>query len=178
MGIEINPFAAELARVSVWIGEIQWMREKGFDGSRKSDPEIAGHDRVPRCVAEPGRNGRPNGPKPTSSSATRRSWAGKMVDCETSASRRRLGDVRAFDGPGVPREKADLVCYLVSRRPSEAIDTAERTDRSQACRTNSIRGGANREVSETHPSLTASIFEAWDDEPWMQDGAAVRVSIA
>ncbi len=25
-GIEINPYAAELARVSVWIGEIQWMR--------------------------------------------------------------------------------------------------------------------------------------------------------
>ena len=33
-GIEINPFAAELARVSVWIGEIQWMREHGFDASR------------------------------------------------------------------------------------------------------------------------------------------------
>ncbi len=33
-GIEINQFAAELARVSVWIGEIQWMREHGFDASR------------------------------------------------------------------------------------------------------------------------------------------------
>ena len=30
-GIEINPYAAELARVSVWIGEIQWMREHGFE---------------------------------------------------------------------------------------------------------------------------------------------------
>ena len=30
LGIEINPFAAELARVSVWIGEIQWMRRNGF----------------------------------------------------------------------------------------------------------------------------------------------------
>src|ERR1019366_1209103 len=30
-GIEINPYAAELARVSVWIGEIQWMRRSGFD---------------------------------------------------------------------------------------------------------------------------------------------------
>ncbi len=34
LGIEINPFAAELARVSVWIGEIQWMREHGYDASR------------------------------------------------------------------------------------------------------------------------------------------------
>jgi type II restriction/modification system DNA methylase subunit YeeA len=29
-GIEINPYAAELARVSIWVGEIQWMRRNGF----------------------------------------------------------------------------------------------------------------------------------------------------
>jgi hypothetical protein len=34
LGIEINPYAAELARVSVWIGEIQWMRRNGFGVSR------------------------------------------------------------------------------------------------------------------------------------------------
>ncbi len=33
-GIEINPYAAELARVSVWIGEIQWMRRNGFAEAR------------------------------------------------------------------------------------------------------------------------------------------------
>jgi type II restriction/modification system DNA methylase subunit YeeA len=33
-GIEINPYAAELARVTVWIGEIQWMRRNGFDVER------------------------------------------------------------------------------------------------------------------------------------------------
>ena len=32
-GIEINAYAAELARVSVWIGEIQWMRRNGFTES-------------------------------------------------------------------------------------------------------------------------------------------------
>lgn len=30
MGIEINPYAAELARVTVWIGEIQWMLDHGY----------------------------------------------------------------------------------------------------------------------------------------------------
>ena len=34
-GIELNPYAAELARVSVWIGEIQWMRRNGFEVARK-----------------------------------------------------------------------------------------------------------------------------------------------
>ena len=33
-GIEINAYAAELARVSVWIGEIQWMRRNGFREAR------------------------------------------------------------------------------------------------------------------------------------------------
>ena len=32
-GIEVNAYAAELARVSVWIGEIQWMRRNGFKGT-------------------------------------------------------------------------------------------------------------------------------------------------
>jgi len=34
LGIEVNPYAAELARVSVWIGEIQWMRRNGFEAAR------------------------------------------------------------------------------------------------------------------------------------------------
>jgi hypothetical protein len=29
-GIEINPYAAELARVTIWIGQIQWMLNHGF----------------------------------------------------------------------------------------------------------------------------------------------------
>ena len=37
LGMELNPYAAELARISVWIGEIQWMLRNGFDiiGSSK-----------------------------------------------------------------------------------------------------------------------------------------------
>ncbi len=34
LGIELNSYAAELARVSVWIGEIQWMRRNGFEAAR------------------------------------------------------------------------------------------------------------------------------------------------
>src|SRR4051812_36344554 len=30
LGIEVNPYAAELARVSVWIGHIQWARRHGL----------------------------------------------------------------------------------------------------------------------------------------------------
>ncbi len=30
LGIELNPYAAELARLTVWIGEIQWMLGHGY----------------------------------------------------------------------------------------------------------------------------------------------------
>lgn len=44
LGIELNPYAAELARVSVWIGEIQWMRRNGFDAAR--DPILRPLDTI------------------------------------------------------------------------------------------------------------------------------------
>lgn len=34
LGIEVNPYAAELARVSIWIGELQWQIENGFNYDR------------------------------------------------------------------------------------------------------------------------------------------------
>ena len=42
--------------------------------------------------------------------------------------------------------------------------------------TNSIRGGANRRVLDRIVS-ELGIFEAWSDEPWVIDGANVRVSL-
>ena len=34
LGIEVNPYAAELACVTIWIGELQWMIENGFGASK------------------------------------------------------------------------------------------------------------------------------------------------
>ena len=42
--------------------------------------------------------------------------------------------------------------------------------------TNSIRGGANRKVLDAIVR-DSRIFDAWSDEPWVNDGAAVRVSL-
>ena len=42
--------------------------------------------------------------------------------------------------------------------------------------TNSIRSGANRAVLERIVEA-GRIFEAWSDEPWTVEGAAVRVSL-
>jgi hypothetical protein len=44
LGIELNPYAAELARVTVWIGEIQWMLKHGYDIRR--NPILAPLDQI------------------------------------------------------------------------------------------------------------------------------------
>ena len=65
-GIEINPYAAELARVSVWIGEIQWMRSNGFSGTREPILGSPGDDRVPRRPVQGPTPRRRTGPRPMS----------------------------------------------------------------------------------------------------------------
>jgi type II restriction/modification system DNA methylase subunit YeeA len=93
--------------------------------------------------------------------------------------RRGLGDetvealFRVFEGR-VPAE-ADLVCYWFVKA-WQALQ-AGRAKRVGLVSTNSIRGGANRKVLEPIAEAGA-IFEAWSDEPWTIDGAAVRVSLA
>lgn len=53
---------------------------------------------------------------------------------------------------------------------------ARRARRAGLIATNSIRGGASRRVLDRIKE-TGDIFFAWDDEPWVVEGAAVRVSI-
>jgi len=79
---------------------------------------------------------------------------------------------QVYDGH-VPRE-ADLVTYWFEK--ARASIAAGRTKAAGLVSTNSIRGGANRKVIE-RVMQDATVFEAWSDEPWIVDGAAVRVSL-
>ena len=69
---------------------------------------------------------------------------------------------------------ADLVCYWFEKARAQ-IGKGE-LQRAGLVATNSIRGGRNREVLD-RLCATTRIFEAWADEPWVNDGAAVRVSL-
>jgi hypothetical protein len=169
-GIEINPFAAELARVAVWIGEIQWMREHGFDASR--DPILKPLQTIECRDALLNADGtEAEWPEADVIIGNPPFLGGKLLISN-------LGEdyvgrlFRAYDGR-VPRE-ADLVCYWF-QKAAEQIE-AERIDRAGLVATNSIRGGANREVLK-HVRENGIIFDAWDDEPWILDGASVRVSL-
>ena len=169
-GLEINPYAAELARVTVWIGEIQWMRRNGFDLSRQ--PILRPLDTI-EC-----RDALLN---PDGGEAV---WpeaefiVGNPPFLGGSKLLRELGEDyaatlrRAYQGrvPG----GADLVCYWFEKVRS-CIEQGV-TQRAGLVATNSIRGGANRKVLERIRG-TGTITHAWSDEPWINEGAAVRVSL-
>ena len=169
-GIEINPYAAELARVSVWVGEIQWMRRNGFTGSR--DPILKPLDTIECRDAVLTLEGiEPEWPAADVVVGNPPFLGGKLLITtlgEDYVSRL----FKVYEGR-VPAE-ADLVCYWFVKA-GEQVE-AGRTGRVGFVSTNSIRGGANRRALQSE-TRNRPIFEAWSDEPWVIDGAAVRVSL-
>ena len=169
-GIEINPYAAELARVSIWIGEIQWMRRNGYGWKENPVLEplknIECHDAI---LTQDGDES--EWPDSDVIIGNPPFLGGKLLIAtlgEDYVSRM----FAAYDGR-VPRE-ADLVCYWfdkAGRQIASGINT-----RVGLVATNSIRGGANRRALRA-ATEKGRIFDAWSDEPWVIDGAAVRVSL-
>jgi type II restriction/modification system DNA methylase subunit YeeA len=170
LGIEINPYAAELARVSVWIGHLQWTRRHGYpapsnpvlqvldtiecrDALLTPDGKVAEWPRADVIVGNPPFLGD-------------KSMIGTMgVEWVTAL---RLAYERRVPGG------ADLVCFWFEKA-REAVES-NKVDRVGLVATNSIRGGANRRILDTIAERF-SIFEAFSDEAWSVDGAAVRVSL-
>jgi len=169
-GIELNAYAAELARLTVWIGEIQWMLRHGVQPSKNpilqplktiecrdavlnEDGTEATWPTVDAIVGNPPFLG---------GKLMRASLGHEVVDRLFEAYERR-----------VPAE-ADLVTYWFEKSRAQLVANP-------ACRvglvsTNSIRGGANRKVLEAI-LRDATIYDAWGDQDWVNEGAAVRVSI-
>ncbi len=195
-GIEINAMAAELARTTIWIGDIQWRLRNGIHS--KSIPILRKLEAVETAnalIAEaPGRFGNSNqtaenreldlGSATTGRDGTEAVWpqaefiVGNPPFLGAKLLRQNLGDETVemlfgiYDGR-VPRE-ADLVCYWFEKALA-AIESG-RSSRVGLVTTNSIRGGANRKVLD-RIGARSRIFEAWSDQPWVVDGAAVRVSL-
>lgn len=170
LGIEINAYAAELARVTVWIGEIQWMLRHGYEIQRK--PILAPLDHVACRDAILNPDGT-EAPWPTVDVIIGNPpFLGnkKMIGELGQSYAAQLREV--FDGriPG----GVDLVTYWFEKARAEIA--SRRAERAGLVATQGIRGGHSRRVLE-RIAETTHIFEAWSDEPWVNDGAAVRVSL-
>jgi type II restriction/modification system DNA methylase subunit YeeA len=69
---------------------------------------------------------------------------------------------------------ADFVCYWFEKSRQQIV--AMGCNRAGLVTTNSIRGGSNRSVLD-RICETGRIFDSWSDEDWVNEGAAVRVSL-
>jgi type II restriction/modification system DNA methylase subunit YeeA len=169
-GIEINQYAAELARVSVWIGEIQWMRRNGFGVS--DSPILKPLDNI-EC-----RDALLNVDGPEAKWPEANVVIGNPPFLGGVKIRGALKDgeyerLRVVYETRVPAS-ADLVTYWFAK--ANALIGTDRLKRAGLVATNSIRGGGSRFALDEICS-TGKIFEAWSDEEWTVEGASVRVSI-
>ena len=173
-GLEINPYAAELARTALWIGYIQWHQANGFPYTQNpiltplntirqtdaildlSDPE---HPAEPEWPAAEFIVGNP----PFLGSQLIR---GNLPDTYTDHLFQLFSD-------RIPNY-SDLCCYWFEKA-RRMIDDGN-AKRVGLLATQGIRGGTNRRVLERIKE-SGDIFAAYSDRPWMLDGAAVRVSI-
>ncbi|MDE0622434.1 MAG: hypothetical protein OXH83_12265, partial [Bryobacterales bacterium] len=168
-GIEINRYAAELARVSVWIGQTQWMLRNGFGTSKPILSPLESIECRDAVLSPDG--GKAQWPEADV-------VIGNPPFLGDRVMRGGLGHEytvllrRAYAG-SVPAS-ADLVCYWFAK--AGALVAEEKITRAGLVATNSIRGGNSRAVLDRIVSDSA-IFNAWSDEPWVVDGAAVRVSL-
>jgi len=169
-GIEINPYAHDLAQMTVWIGWLQWIRVNGFGSP--SDPILRPLSENIRLMdAILADKGEPDWPAVDFIIGNPPFLGGKML-------RRELGDTyvdRLFElwRDRVPSE-ADLCCYWFEK--ARAHITADKCKRAGLLATQGIRGGANREVLKRIKE-SGDIFWAESDRPWILDGANVHVSM-
>jgi type II restriction/modification system DNA methylase subunit YeeA len=172
-GLEINVYAAELARVTIWIGEIQWMLNHGLGYLR--DPILRPLDNIREQDALLDLSD-PENPREAE-------WpeadfiVGNPPFLGRSLLRGSLGDAyvealwRVYDDR-LPRT-SDLCCYWHEK--ARAQIAAGRTTRAGLLATQGIRSSANRRVLERIKE-TGDIFLAWSDEPWVLAGAVVHLS--
>ena len=174
LGLEINHYAAELARTALWIGYIQWHQANGFPYTQR--PILTPLDTIHQTDAildltDPEHPVEPEWPTAEFIVGNPPFLGGKLL-------RQGLSDdyvdllFKRYDGQVAG--EADLVCYWFYKA-HRAIE-ASKAKRAGLLATQAIRGGANRRVLQRIKE-TGDIFIAWSDHPWILEGAAVHTSI-
>ena len=174
LGLDSDPFAVDLTRVSLWIGELQWAYERGI--RQPSEPILGKIDQI-ECRDAILAESESGEPLPAA-------WPnahyiiGNPPFLGTKKVLEELGTEyadrlrTAYDD--ALNARADLCVYWheLARRQIER-------GASQAAgllATNSIVGPYSRQVLE-RISESGRIFFAYSDEEWVNDGAALRISI-
>jgi type II restriction/modification system DNA methylase subunit YeeA len=180
-GIELNPYAHDLAQMTVWIGWLQWLKFNGFGSPqepilraipgnfqcRDAIITVVSHDaEAPSEITEP-------------------DWpavdfiVGNPPFLGGNRIRSELGDDYVENLFLLYKERvpafADLCCYWFEKARAHIANN--KCKRAGLLATQGIRGGANREVLKRIKE-SGNIFWAISDRDWIQDGATVHVSMA
>ncbi len=173
-GLEINPYAQQLAQVVVWIGYLQWKYFNGYQAPLDPvlDPfENIRHTDAVLDISDPDNPKEPEWP-------AAEFIVGNPPFLGTKKLRSELGDdyvekLFKLYGERIPNF-SDLCCYWFEKARA-AVERGQ-TKRVGLIATQGIRGSLNRRVLERIKE-TGDIFLAWSDRDWILDGANVHISI-
>ncbi|MDE2842998.1 MAG: class I SAM-dependent DNA methyltransferase [Chloroflexota bacterium] len=174
LGLEINPYATELARTSLWIGYIQWHQVNGF--SYHHSPILTSLDTIQQRdaildLSDPDNPTEPEWPEAEF-------IVGNPPFLGHFPFRESLGDAyvgAVYDlyGGRIPNS-SDLCCYWFEKARGQI--EAGNGKRAGLLATQAIRFQSNRPVLERIKN-SGDIFGAVSDHNWILDGAAVHTSI-
>jgi hypothetical protein len=173
-GIEINQYAAELARTSIWIGNIQWLRRNGFEARKEPVLEDLQAIECRDALVTKKEDGTYEEAKWPEAEFI----VGNPPFVGAKLMNRKIGREKtaiyrsAFEG----RLAAftDFVCYWFEKARIQILNG--NSQRIGLVATNSIRKNTNLPVLKKIVG-EAKIFDAWSEEQWTVDGANVDVSI-
>jgi hypothetical protein len=173
LGIELNPYAAELARVTIWIGEIQWMLNHGF--AYRTNPVLSPLDSIATKDALLDRSD-PTHPR-EADWASAEFIVGNPPFLGAKLLRRGLGNEYVEDLFAVFGDRvsgmADLCAYWHEKARAQ-IATGS-TKRAGLLATQSIRGGGSRLILQRIKE-SGDMFFARADDQWILSGANVHIS--
>ena len=173
-GLEINPYAQQLAQVVIWIGYLQWMHYNGF---KMPDHPVLSPIESIRCqdaildLSDPDNPKEPEWPEaefivgnpPFLGNRLMASHLGhKYVAGLSLIYEERMGG------------RPDICCYWLEKARRQ-IELGQ-CKRAGLLATQGIRGGTNRNVLKRIKE-TGEIFFAESDRDWILDGANVHVSM-
>ena len=174
LGLEINPYAVELARTALWIGYIQWHQNNGFP--YRQQPILTPLSAIRRTdsildLSDPANPKEPEWP-------AAEFIIGNPPFLGHFSFREQLTDpyvdaLYQFYGDRLPNS-SDLCCYWLEK--ARAQIAAGQTQRAGLLATQGIRFQSNRQVLNRIRE-TGDIFNAVSDRPWVLDGANVHISI-
>ncbi len=174
LGIELDTYAAELARTALWIGYIQWHQTNGFPYTHS--PLLTTLDTIQQrdAILTTDAAGQPSEPEWPAAEFI----IGNPPFLGHFPFRQSLGDeyvnsLFQLYGKRIPNS-SDLCCYWFEK--ARAHIESGQCRRAGLLATQGIRFQSNRKVL-ARIRESGDIFAAYSDEDWVLDGANVHISI-